>query len=71
MIHFDPTITVGNFLTVVTIVLAFAGMWLRSEKLLATLSVRVTHAENRLDGHDGELNANHEQWIRHLTNKSA
>jgi len=67
MVHIDPTITVGNLLSFVTIVLAFGGMWLRSEKLLATLSVRVGEAERRLNSHD-EKHGAHDMWhLNHVT----
>ena len=72
MIHFDPTVTIGNLLSIITFAGVFLGIWLRTEKLLATLSVRVKHAEERLDGHDAEHDGHHDQWLRHLTNhKSA
>ncbi len=69
----DPTITVGNLFQVLAVILAFAGMWLRSEKLLATLSIRIGEAERRLTDHDVKHAVNDAWHLNHVTshNKSA
>jgi len=69
----DPTVTMGNLLSIVSILLAFIGMWLRSEKLLATLSIRIGEAERRLTDHDVKHAVNDAWHLNHVTshNKSA
>lgn len=67
----DPTITVGNLFQVLAVILAFAGMWLRSEKLLATLSVRVVEAERRLGVHDAKHDANDMWHLNHVTSHTS
>lgn len=57
----DPSVSLGNLLTILTMLFSFVGIWLRSEKLLATLSIRVAEVERRATEHDGE-NRRHEDW---------
>lgn len=72
MIKIDPTISLGTLIAAFSMLLTLVGFWLRSEKLLATLSVRVGSAEKRLDTHD-ELHRDADEWrLNHVTNhKSA
>ena len=73
MMHLDNTITVGNLLTILCIVGTLIGIWLRSEKLIAILSIRVDHVETRLNGHDDQFRDDAAWRLNHVshTNKSA
>ena len=68
MFHFDSTVTVGNLLTLGALIGTLLGIWLRTEKLVAILSYRVSHVETRLNGHDEDIRDEAAWRLDHVAN---
>lgn len=51
-LHFDPSITFGNVISLFGMILTLGGIWLRTEKVLVRLEERQNSSDTRLDGLD-------------------